>query len=300
MAALCVAAADRESGGRRALRERPQTARAAEPPAGAGRRRLLAALAAAAIVAAALAAWFLFPFAHWLHDFRHWLLALGPVGVGFFALTFILATVILAPDWPLSVVAGLVYGLWGIPVVVAAATVAASLAFLAARHLARDRVRRLIERRPVFAAVDRAVAGEGWRIVLLLRLSPLVPFNLQNYVFGVTGIPFAQYVPATVAGIAPATAVYVYIGMMGKAAAEGGGTGGALKWVLLGVGLLATAAGALLVARKAKAALGEATAGEAANAAAGNAGAGRPFASAEGADRDSSRQGETADIGGPP
>lgn len=242
------------------LSGRPQPARGASGEtgtAGKGWRRLLAGLAAAALLGGLIAAWLLFPFAHWLHEFRHWLLAFGPAGAGFFALIFILATVILAPDWPFSVLAGLVYGLWGIPVVTVAAVLAASLAFLAARYLARERVRRLVEKRPVFAAVDRAVAEEGWKIVLLLRLSPLVPFNLQNYVFGVTGIRFAHYVPATLIGIVPAEIVYVYIGMMGKAAAEGEGGGGALKWVLLGVGLAATAAVAILIARKAKAALAE-------------------------------------------
>jgi uncharacterized membrane protein YdjX (TVP38/TMEM64 family) len=233
--------------------------RAAEKQAGAARpgRRWLLGFAAAALVGAAVAASFFFPFARFLHEFRHWLLAFGPAGAGFFALFFIAATVILAPDWPLSILAGLVYGLWGVPVVVVAATIAASLAFLASRYLARDRVRRLLEARPTLAAVDRAVAAEGWRVVLLLRLSPLVPFNLQNYVFGVTGIPFGHYVPATLIGIAPATAIYVYLGMLGKAATEGGGAGGFLKWALLGVGLLATAAVALLIARKAKATLAE-------------------------------------------
>ena len=296
-----MATPDRRPVGRRALSDISRTSRAA---ASIGGRRLLIAFAAAALVAAAIAAWFLFPFAHWLHAFRHWLLAFGPAGVGFFALIFILATVILAPDWPLSVLAGLVYGAWGIPVVIVAATIAASLAFLAARHLARERVRRLVERRPAFAAVDRAVAEEGWKIVLLLRLSPLVPFNLQNYVFGVTGIPFAQYVPATLLGIAPATAVYVTLGMMGKAAAEGGGTGGALKWVLLGVGLLATAAVALLIARKARAALTEAAASAADPAPAGEDIRGdHPFgsaAAAQGRDRTTRSRGETTRIGGPP
>jgi uncharacterized membrane protein YdjX (TVP38/TMEM64 family) len=249
---------DRRPVGRGTLSDASRIARAA---ASIGGRRLLIGLAAAFLTGAAIAAWLLFPFAHWLHAFRHWLLAFGPAGAGLFALIFILATVILAPDWPLSVLAGLVYGLWGIPVVIAAATIAASLAFLAARHLAREQVRRLVERRPAFAAVDRAVAEEGWKIVLLLRLSPLVPFNLQNYVLGVTGIPFAQYVPATLLGIAPATAVYVALGMMGKAATEGGGAGGLLEWVLLGVGLTATAAVALLIARKARTALAETVAG---------------------------------------
>ncbi|MGH7055802.1 MAG: TVP38/TMEM64 family protein [Stellaceae bacterium] len=271
-----------------------------------GWRRLFAGLATAVILGGLIAAWFLFPFAHWLHEFRHWLLAFGPAGAGFFALIFILATVILAPDWPFSVLAGLVYGMWGVPVVIVAATIAASLAFLAARYLARERVHRLVARRPAFAAVDRAVAEEGWKIVLLLRLSPLVPFNLQNYVFGVTGVPFRHYVPATLAGIAPATAVYVYLGMMGKKAAEGGGGGGALEWVLLAVGLLATLAVAVLIARKAKAALAEAAARADLEAAEnGDIGGGRSFATAAeqawSCEPDDPRSAtETARIGDPP
>jgi uncharacterized membrane protein YdjX (TVP38/TMEM64 family) len=219
-------------------------------------RRWLFGLAAAALVGAALAALLAFPPARSLHELRHWLLALGPAGVGFFVLAFIAATLILAPDWPLAIVAGLVYGLWGVPVVVAAATVAASLAFLLARYVARDRVRRLLAARPKLAAVDRAVAAQGWKVVLLMRLSPLVPFNLQNYLYGITGIRFAHYVPATMVGIAPATTLYVYFGMLGKAAVEGGG-GGPLQWALLAMGLVATAAVALLIARKARAALAE-------------------------------------------
>lgn len=290
-----AATAERGPGGRRALSDGSRIARAA---AGIGGRRLLIGLAAALLAAAAIAAWLLCPFAHWLHVFRHWLLGFGPAGAGFFALIFILATVVLAPDWPLSVLAGLVYGLWGIPVVIAAATIAASLAFLAARHLARERVRRLVARRPAFAAVDRAVAEEGWKIVLLLRLSPLVPFNLQNYVFGVTGISFAQYVPATLIGIAPATAVYVTLGMMGKAAAEGGGNG-ALEWVLLAVGLMATAAVALLIARKARAALAETAAGPKP---AGNGGDGHRFATSAEQERTRDRdpRGEPNRRGGKP
>jgi uncharacterized membrane protein YdjX (TVP38/TMEM64 family) len=218
---------------------------------------LLFALAAAGLFGAAVTIWLLCPFVHWLHEFRHWLLAFGPAGAGFFILLYIAATVILAPDWPLSVLAGLVYGLWGVPMVVAAATIAASLAFLASRYLARDRVRRLLATRPKLAAVDRAVAAEGWKVVLLLRFSPLVPFNLQNYVLGVTGIPFEHYVPATLIGIVPATAVYVYLGMLGTAAVEGGAAGGPLEWVLLAGGLLASVLAALLVARKAKTMLAE-------------------------------------------
>jgi uncharacterized membrane protein YdjX (TVP38/TMEM64 family) len=83
------------------------------------------------------------------------------------------------------------------------ATIGAALAFLVSRYLARERVKHLVEDRPKFNAVNKAVSEDGWRIVGLLRLSPLVPFNLQNYFFGVTEIGFPPYVAATFAHCCP-------------------------------------------------------------------------------------------------
>lgn len=200
---------------------------------------------------------FLCPVGRWIGHFQRWILALGPGGAVIFALLFVAATLVLAPDWPLSIAAGFVYGFWGLPVVIVAATTAATLSFLAARYLFRDRVRACLAGRPRLLAVDRAVAEEGWKIVALLRLSPAVPFNLQNYLFGATAVPFAQYVAATALGIVPGSLFYVYVGALGSAARHSGGA--PLKWVLLAVGLAATAAAAILVAGKAKAKLAQAT-----------------------------------------
>jgi uncharacterized membrane protein YdjX (TVP38/TMEM64 family) len=213
------------------------------------------------VLAGAVAASFTCPLGHWAASFQHWIRALGPWGVVIFASLFIAATVVLAPDWPLSITAGFVYGFWGLPVVVAAATVAATLSFLAARYLLRDRVRALLVGRPRLAAIDRAVAEEGWKIVALLRLSPAVPFNLQNYLFGATAVPLSQYVAATAIGITPGSLLYVYLGVLGNAArhaAPQGGGGASLKWLLFGSGLVATITAAIIVARKAKAKLDEA------------------------------------------
>lgn len=214
-------------------------------------------IGAALLLAALILGGVTLPLGAWLIGLRQWIVSLGPAGMVVFALGFIVTTVVLAPDWPLSVAAGLIYGGWALPMVLVAATVAASLSFLVARYLLRERVRRLIEARPRISAVDRAVADEGWKVVLLLRLSPVFPFNLQNYVFGVTGVPFAHYVPATFVGIIPFSALYVYVGALGKAAQEGQNVGGIIHWVMLAVGLLATVLAACLVARKAKAKLHE-------------------------------------------
>ena len=171
-----------------------------------------------------------------------------------FAAIYIGAVMLLAPGSLLTIAAGFAYGFYGLPIALAAATAGASLAFVVARHLARDSVKRAIATRRNIAAIDRAISAEGWKIVLLLRLSPLVPFNLQNYLFGVTAIPFGSYVAATFVGIAPATAVFVAVGALGKAALDSGPE----KWALLGAGLSQPLAAVVLVTRKARALLRDA------------------------------------------
>lgn len=206
----------------------------------------------ALLVVAFVAAWLLLPVRDWVFVFERWIAGLGVWGVALFALVYVLATITLAPEWPLTILAGLIYGAWGFPITLVTATLAATAAFLIARHFARRRVRALIERRRIFAAIDAAIAEDGWKIVALLRLNPAVPFNLQNYLFGVTAISTRDFVAATFAGIVPGTALYIYLGALGKAAAGGGD---ALKWLLFGVGLLAMAGAAVLVARKSAARL---------------------------------------------
>ena len=196
--------------------------------------------------------WLMLPLSEWAGALQRWILGFGFWGVAIFAGAFIVATLVLAPDFPLAIAAGMVYGLWAFPVVLTAAMIAASLAFLAARFLGRRRVRAILAKSRKFAAIDKAVSEEGGKIVVLLRLSPLVPFNVQNYLFGVTAIPFTQYVAATFVGIIPGTALFVYLGALGNT------SGGPLIWVFFGVGLLATAFVVVLVTRKAKAKLAEA------------------------------------------
>jgi uncharacterized membrane protein YdjX (TVP38/TMEM64 family) len=196
-------------------------------------------------------AWQLLPLSEWLPAFISWIDSLGPWAVVIFGAAYVLGTVLLAPGSAMSIAAGLCFGGWAIPVVLVAATAGASLAFLIARHLARDMVARLIEERPNLKAVDKAVDEETWKVVVLLRLSPAVPFNLQNYAFGLTSVRFWPYVAATFAGIIPGTVLYVFLGMIGRAAATNG-AGGLLRWLLFGAGLAATLAVAVILTRKAK------------------------------------------------
>jgi uncharacterized membrane protein YdjX (TVP38/TMEM64 family) len=207
-----------------------------------------------AVPAAIVIGWYLLPVSDWLAALRGWIVGQGVAGVVIFAAIYIIGAVVLAPEALLTIAAGFAYGFWGLPIVLVAATIGASLAFLIARYVARDAVRHLLEKRRRIAAIERAVTEDGWKIVVLLRLSPLIPFNLQNYLFGVTAISFPHFVAATFAGIIPGTALYTYLGVLASAA----GDGGAAKWAFFVAGFLATIVLVVLVARKASARLREA------------------------------------------
>ncbi|MDX1501672.1 MAG: TVP38/TMEM64 family protein [Thermoanaerobaculia bacterium] len=213
---------------------------------------LRVALAAGAVVALWLVR---APAVRLLLDFAEWVRSLGPWGPAVFVGGYVAATVALLPGWVLTVAAGVIFGLaWGTLWVFLGATVGASCAFLIARHLARGRVERALAGRPRFRAVDRAVAGQGVRTVLLLRLSPLFPFNLLNYALGLTRVRFRDYLIGC-AGMLPGTFLYVYYGRAAGSlarAAAGEGREGAAGWVVLGVGLAATAVVTALITRVAR------------------------------------------------
>ena len=130
------------------------------------------------------------------------------------------------------------------------ATLSACIAFLIGRRLARERIMRLVARDERLKALHRAVGAEGWRVVGLMRLSPVFPFGLQNYLFGVTAVRLVPYALATLVGMAPATTLYVYVGSLGSAGTAAG-EAGALRWALVAAGLAATAAVVWLVTRRA-------------------------------------------------
>jgi uncharacterized membrane protein YdjX (TVP38/TMEM64 family) len=183
-----------------------------------------------------------------------------------FVAGYALATVMFVPGSLLTLLGGAVFGLArGVAYVFAGATLGAALAFLVSRHLARPVMERRVRGNPRFDRVDRAVAREGGKIVFLLRLSPVLPFNLLNYALGLTRVRFGAYVLAS-AGMLPGTLLYVYYGVLaGDVAVLLGGGGvqrGAGHYALLGAGLLATLAVTIYVTRLARRALAEETGGD--------------------------------------
>lgn len=181
---------------------------------------------------------------------------LGPIGLLVFEILYVVNAVLLGPAWLLALVAGLAFGLVkGILVVWVAATVAAGVAFLIARYVARSRVEKIARKNDNFEAVDRAIAKNGWRVVLLLRISPFFPYTIANYLYGLTGVSFVPYLLATAVGILPMVAIYVSIGAAGREAVEaasGGGPGSAAEWAVFAVGVLCTVVAAVMITRGAK------------------------------------------------
>ena len=206
----------------------------------------------AVVVAALIAAARLLPVREWLKSFQDWVHGMGPAGMLLYAAVYIAAVVLFVPGIVLTLGAGFLFGLgWGIVVVSVASTTAAALAFLIARYFARDAVERLARKDPRFEAIDRAIGKEGWKVVALLRLSPLVPFSLSNYLYGLTSVKFGSYVATSWVAMLPATVLYVYLGAAGRTI--GGKTEKSpWEWALLGLGLAATAAVTVLLTRVAR------------------------------------------------
>jgi uncharacterized membrane protein YdjX (TVP38/TMEM64 family) len=179
--------------------------------------------------------------------------ALGPWAPFGLGVVYILATVLLAPASVLTLAAGALFGLWtGFVTVSLASTAGATLAFLIARYLARTRVERLITGRPALKAIDRAIDEGGWRIVALLRLSPAVPFNVQNYFYGLTPIRLRPYVLASWVAMMPGTFLYVYIGHITGSAVAGRSGRTPMEWALLVAGLVATVVVTVYITRLAR------------------------------------------------
>lgn len=182
---------------------------------------------------------------------------LGVWGPVLFILIYIVATVFLIPGSVLTLGAGAVFGVTkGSVVCSIAATLGATAAFLVGRYLARDWVAKKIAGNETFSSIDKAVADDGWKIVGLTRLSPVFPFTLLNYAFGLTRVSLRDYFLASWIGMMPGTVMYVYLGGLANAGLQSEGRTPA-QWALMIVGLLATVAVTIFVTRIAKKALGK-------------------------------------------
>ncbi len=213
---------------------------------------------AVAVVVLIIAVKFL-PVTTWLRHFTDWIKGLGPLGIILYMGVYAVATVLFLPGWIFTVGAGIAFGLlWGTFAAICGATIGASLAFLLSRYVARDSISKRFGKNKKFKQIDAAIGKQGWKMVGLLRLSPLIPFNLSNYLYGLTAIAFVPYVIASFVGMLPGTLLYVYLGTVGKIgleASKGGTHRSPLEYAFLAIGLLATVVVTVFVTRAAKSAL---------------------------------------------
>ena len=156
------------------------------------------------------------------------------------------------PAWPITVALGSIYGIWeGLLIATPASVVGATVVFLMARSALRDWARRRMANSRRLAAISRAVSDEGPWVVFLLRLSPVVPFNLLNYALSVTDVRLRVYVIATTIGMLPPTVLYLYAGSLSASVARGDVYTG-WRAVVYVAGLVATGGAIWLVGRAVK------------------------------------------------
>lgn len=189
-------------------------------------------LVVAALLALLVAGKFL-PVGVWVRAFTEWVADAGWVGVLAFFTVYVLATVLGLPALPLTLAAGVIYGpVKGTLLVSPSSVAGATLAFLLGRTLLRDWVKAKTSLNPRFAAMDEAVAVEGWRMVALLRLSPVFPFSLLNYALGATKVRLLPYVLASWLAMLPLTFLFVSAGSAAGSAAGIGAKPSTPGWLL--------------------------------------------------------------------
>ena len=232
------------------------TGAVAKPPADElmkGRRGTALVVGAGVILMLAVA-WYVLPLGEWLLGFTQWIRGLGAMGWVVFTAFFVLAVMAVVPASILYLAAGLLYDIGGgFALSFAAATLGSALCFLIARYGARERVKQMVQQRAEFEAVDDAVRDEGWKVVLLLRLAPLVPGNTQGWLFGITDVPFWQFILPTMVGIVPWALLFVGLGKAGGVAfANGESALGPWQWALMGAGVVVLGVIVWLVGRRAR------------------------------------------------
>jgi uncharacterized membrane protein YdjX (TVP38/TMEM64 family) len=200
-----------------------------------------------------------------LRNTLQWIQDLGVIGAIAFIFIYVGATVAFLPGSFLTLGAGVVFGvLPGSIYVLTGATLGAIAAFWVGRYLVRGWVAAKIAHNRKFAAIDKAINREGFKIVLLTRLSPVFPFVLLNYALGVTGVSFKDYALGCI-GMIPGTIMYVYLGSLAGSITQIGTasqpSNSAIGWVIRIIGFLATVAITLYITRLARNALDQ-TVGE--------------------------------------
>ena len=146
-------------------------------------------------------------------NLKGWIDSLGSVGPIVYIVIYIAACLFFLPGLPVAVLAGLAFGpVMGAVWASIGSTLGAAAAFLAARYVARGLVEGWSQKNPGFKKIDDGVASQGWRMLMITRLVPLFPFNLQNYAYGLTKIRFLTYLLVSWVCMLPATIAFTFMG----------------------------------------------------------------------------------------
>jgi len=221
---------------------------------------LKSAIIVAVVTLVVILVWRL-PVSHWIVSLADQLRGMGAAGVALFIAVYVIAEVALLPGSLFTLAAGFAYGpVGGLLVASPASVLAATVAFLLGRTVLRDWIRTRIARYPKARALDKAIGTNSFKLILLLRLSPVIPFNILNYALGLSDAKVGRYVVASFIGMLPGTWMYVYLGSLATTAAgltDASRGGGPQRLALTLAGLAATVIVVVLVTRSAQRALEE-------------------------------------------
>jgi uncharacterized membrane protein YdjX (TVP38/TMEM64 family) len=216
-------------------------------------QKKLAAVVAVLLLIAAALTWRSLPLGQWIQEFAARIKNLGASGIFIFIVAFVLGAICMLPASLFTIAAGIAFGfIQGSIVAIAGATIGAAASFLIARYLLRSRIERWLARSEKRKAFDAAIARGDWKVVLLLRLTPVIPFVLCNYFLGLTRVRFWPYLIASAIGVIPGAILYTYLGYLGKIVLGEKRQRTPMEYALLGVGLLSLAALVIYITRLSK------------------------------------------------
>jgi len=195
------------------------------------------------------------PISEWLANSIDWVGGFGPLAPVLFVLIYMCSVIFFVPSTLFSLASGHLFGLWlGVGLTSLSSTLGASIAFLLGRHIFRERIQKAVSSQPKFAAISESVKKDGWKIVLLTRMSPIFPFALLNYGFGLTEVKFRDYFFGSLVGMLPSSFVMAYMGSICRGMCTNQDRS-VVEWLLIVAGLIATITVMVYVSRKAKAIL---------------------------------------------
>jgi len=185
----------------------------------------------------------------------------GPLGPVYFFCVYVLAECMGVPATPLTLSSGFLFGLpLGVALVLSAGTCAACIGFALSRTLLRPQISQMAANNATFKNINLAIEREGFKIIVLLRLSPLLPFSLCTYLLGLSNVSFIDFFCATFLVFIPGTLAFVYLATTARSTL--GSTGAVSSWYGFAAGLLVTVGIFKVAARVAQRAIDKAVAAE--------------------------------------